>query len=135
MPKGNPISKEEFVDIDKEFQSLLQKVKPKCNAEDIENITTAYKLVLEAHKFQRRKSGEPYVFHPIEVARICYEELGLGATSVVAALLHDIVEDTDTTLEEIDQIFGPKIQRIVDGLTKLDGTYNIENKQAENTFV
>ncbi len=132
MPKGNPISKEEFVDIDKEFQSLLQKVKPKCNAEDIENITTAYKLVLEAHKFQRRKSGEPYVFHPIEVARICYEELGLGATSVVAALLHDIVEDTDTTLEEIDQIFGPKIQRIVDGLTKLDGTYNIENKQAEN---
>lgn len=132
MPKGKAISKEELLEIDKEFKKLLHKVKPKCTKEDILNIEKAYELILDAHKFQRRKSGEPYVFHPIEVARICFEEIGLGATSVVAALLHDIVEDTDTTLDDINGAFGPKIQRIVDGLTKLDGTYNIENKQAEN---
>ncbi|MBT8233591.1 MAG: bifunctional (p)ppGpp synthetase/guanosine-3',5'-bis(diphosphate) 3'-pyrophosphohydrolase [Saprospiraceae bacterium] len=132
MPKGKAISKGEYLEIEKEFKSLLQKVKPKCNDEDIVHIKKAFDLIVDAHKYQRRKSGEPYVFHPIEVARICYEEIGLGATSIVSALLHDVVEDTDTTLEEIDEMFGPKIKRIVDGLTKLDGTYNVENKQAEN---
>lgn len=132
MPKGKAISKEEYVDIDKAYKSLIKKVRPKCTPQDLEDLDKAYQLILKAHNYQRRKSGEPYVYHPIEVARICYEEIGLGATSVVSALLHDVVEDTETSLEDIHEMFGPKITRIVDGLTKLDGTYNVENKQAEN---
>ena len=132
MPRGKAITKQEYSKIDKEFESLFNMVRGKCTDEDEINIKKAYDLILEAHKFQRRKSGEPYVFHPIEVARICFEEIGLGPTAVVAALLHDVVEDTETTLEEIQEMFGEKITRIVDGLTKLDGTYNVENKQAEN---
>ncbi|MBT8229088.1 MAG: HD domain-containing protein, partial [Bacteroidia bacterium] len=132
MPRGKAITKQEYTKIDKEYQSLFNMVRFKCNEEDEIHIKKAYDLILEAHKFQRRKSGEPYVFHPIEVARICFEEIGLGPTAVVAALLHDVVEDTETTLEDIQEMFGEKITRIVDGLTKLDGTYNVENKQAEN---
>ncbi len=132
MPRGKAITKQEYSSIDKEYQSLFNKVRSRCTPEDKSNLQKAYELILSAHKFQRRKSGEPYVFHPIEVARICFEEKGLGPTAIVAALLHDIVEDTEVTLEEIRELFGEKITRIVDGLTKLDGTYNIENKQAEN---
>ena len=132
MPKGKAISQAEYKQIDKAFDALIKKVRPKCTEQDLKDLDKAYQLILKAHNYQRRKSGEPYVFHPIEVARICYEEIGLGATSVISALLHDVVEDTDTTLEDIAEIFGPKITRIVDGLTKLDGTYNVENKQAEN---
>lgn len=132
MPKGEAISEKELVEIDKEYQSLLGKVEHKSTTLDKENLQKAYDLIISAHKFQRRKSGEPYVFHPIEVARICHDEIGLGATSVIAALLHDVVEDTEVTQEEIQEIFGEKISLIVDGLTKLDGTYNVENKQAEN---
>lgn len=132
MPKGKAISETEYKEIDKEFHSLIKKVRPKCTEEDLNNLDKAYNLILKAHNYQRRKSGEPYVFHPIEVARICFEEIGLGATSIISALLHDVVEDTDTSLEEVEDVFGAKITKIVDGLTKLDGTYNIENKQAEN---
>jgi len=132
MPKGKAISKEEYKVIDKAFASLIKQVRPKCTEQDLEDLDKAYDLILKAHNYQRRKSGEPYVLHPIEVARICFEEIGLGATSLVSALLHDVVEDTDTSLEDISSTFGPKITRIVDGLTKLDGTYNVENKQAEN---
>ncbi len=132
MPKGKAISKEELLDIDKEYKSLIKKLSPKSTKEDLKDLDKAYELILKAHKYQRRKSGEPYVFHPIEVARICFEEIGLGATSVISALLHDVVEDTSTTLIDIQELFGPKITKIVDGLTKLDGTYNVENKQAEN---
>jgi GTP pyrophosphokinase len=132
MPKGNAITEIELKKIEKEFKTLFNKVRSKSTAEDKKNIQKAYDLILSAHKFQRRKSGEPYVFHPIEVARICFEEIGLGPTAVIAALLHDIVEDTEITLEEIKEIFGEKISKIVDGLTKLDGTYNVENQQAEN---
>ncbi|NNE25721.1 MAG: bifunctional (p)ppGpp synthetase/guanosine-3',5'-bis(diphosphate) 3'-pyrophosphohydrolase [Saprospiraceae bacterium] len=132
MPRGKAITKQELTKIDKEYQSLFNKLRGRSTPEDKENLQKAYDLILTAHKFQRRKSGEPYVFHPIEVARICFEEIGLGATAVVAALLHDVVEDTEVTLEEISEMFGEKITRIVDGLTKLDGTYNVENKQAEN---
>ena len=111
MPKGKAISEIEYKEIDKEFQSLIRKVRPKCTEEDLKNLDKAYDLILKAHNYQRRKSGEPYVFHPIEVARICYEEIGLGATSIISALLHDVVEDTDTTLEEIREIFGDKITK------------------------
>jgi len=83
----------------------------------------------------RRKSGEPYIIHPIAVAKIVNQEIGLGAKSITAALLHDVVEDTDYTLEDVDRDFGPKIASMIDGLTKISGTYNKENSsslQAEN---
>ena len=89
-------------------------------------------MAVEAHSKQRRKSGEPYILHPIEVARICVQEIGLGPTAVICALLHDVVEDTPVTLDEIRNKFGDKITMIVDGLTKLDGLYSGENPQAEN---
>lgn len=92
----------------------------------------AYELAVEAHAKQRRKSGEPYILHPIEVARICVEEIGLGPTAVVAALLHDVVEDTEVSLQQIGEQFGNKIAMIVNGLTKLDGLYNVASPQAEN---
>ncbi len=99
---------------------------------DQDNIKAAYLLAVDAHSEQRRKSGEPYVLHPIEVARICAVEIGLGPTAIVSAILHDVVEDTPVTIEEIREQFGPRITLIVDGLTKLDGLYNVESPQAEN---
>lgn len=135
MPQGVAINTDELILVRKQFDALLQKMSHSLQAEDQENLEKAYKLAVEAHKFQRRKSGEPYIFHPIEVARISFEEIGLGPTAVICALLHDVVEDTPVTIEEITQIFGAKVALIVDGLTKLDGTYNLENPdnpQAEN---
>ncbi len=104
----------------------------KLTKEDLANIRKAFEFAMEAHKHQRRKSGEPYITHPLEVARICYEEIGLGCTAVLAAILHDTVEDTPVTLEEVEEKFGKKVSKIVDGLTKLDGLYNVESPQAEN---
>src|SRR5690606_7729604 len=88
----------------------------------------------EAHKDQRRKSGEAYIFHPIAVAKIVASEIGLGATSIAAALLHDVVEDTDITVEDIERMFNPKIAKIVEGLTKIAKVKTDENisLQAEN---
>jgi len=81
----------------------------------------------------RRKSGEPFIFHPLSVAEICAEEVGLGTTSIVAALLHDVVEDTDIELADIERIFGKKITKIVDGLTKIRGVFESgTSAQAEN---
>ena len=100
--------------------------------EDKAQIRQAFEFAAKAHAKQRRKSGEPYITHPLEVARICYEEMGLGPTAMIAAILHDTVEDTPIELEDINREFGPKIGKIVDGLTKLDGLYNVESPQAEN---
>ncbi len=133
MPTGEVISAEELVGVRKAFDDLLNGMKPKLNEGDLANLEKAYNLAVEAHKYQRRKTKEPYIYHPIEVARICFEEIGLGPTAVICALLHDVVEDTETTLDEIRNMFGEKISRIVDGLTKLDGSYNdTESPQAEN---
>jgi len=114
------------------YRKLLRSIKSPIDEKDSENIRKAYELGVKAHAKQRRKSGEPYILHPIEVARICAVEIGLGPTAIVSALLHDVVEDTEVTIEEIDEQFGPKIRLIVDGLTKLDGLYNVESPQAEN---
>ncbi len=96
-------------------------------------IRKAFNIAVEAHKDQRRKSGEPYIYHPIAVARICAEEIGLGATSVTAALLHDTVEDTDLTLEDVRDLFGDTVTTIIDGLTKIGGMQIATNSmQAEN---
>lgn len=96
-------------------------------------IRKAFDLALEAHKDMRRKSGEPYIYHPIAVARIAAEEIGLGTTSLVCALLHDVVEDTEITLEAIRKDFGDKVANIIDGLTKISGYFGQSNSpQAEN---
>lgn len=114
------------------YRNLLRTIKTPLNEADAKAIRAAFEMATEAHMTQRRKSGEPYITHPIEVARICVEELGLGPTAVICALLHDVVEDTPTTLQDINDQFGNKIMRIVDGLTKLDGLHESENAQAEN---
>jgi GTP pyrophosphokinase len=96
-------------------------------------IDKAFKIAFEAHKNTRRKSGEPYILHPISVARISTEEIGLGVTSVICSLLHDVVEDTEVELSEIEKIFGHKVAQIIDGLTKISGVFdNKSNLQAEN---
>lgn len=126
-------SVEELKEVNVEFKELLTSLAPKLKDKDEENITKAFDLSVEAHKNQRRISGEPYIHHPIEVARICHEELGLGPTAIICALMHDVVEDTPIELIEIKGKFGDKIGLIVDGLTKLDGLYNADgNQNAEN---
>ncbi len=132
MSKVVVINDIEKKQIQKAYNKLRRSIAKSLTAEDKINLETAYKLAVEAHSSQRRKSGEPYVLHPIEVARICYEEIGLGPTAVICAILHDVVEDTPVTIEEIEETFGKKIRIIVDGLTKLDGLYNVESPQAEN---
>ena len=126
------ITKDEIGECHEAYDVLIKNLSPKLKGDDRELLDAAYSLALDAHKFQRRKSGEPYILHPIAVARICHEEIGLGPTAVICALLHDVVEDTPIELDEIFEKFGPKITRIVDGLTKLDGLYNVDNTNAEN---
>lgn len=114
------------------YRQLLRAIKTPMEKEDSQAIRKAYETAVQAHREQRRKSGEPYILHPIAVARICAEEIGLGPTAIVAALLHDVVEDTDLTLGDIQRDFGERVARIVDGLTKLDDVYKLESAQAEN---
>ena len=122
--------------ITRAYRNLLRSIKAKTDKTDKVNIRAAYELAVDAHKEQRRKSGEPYVLHPIEVARICAAEIGLGATAVICALLHDVVEDTPITLQELKEQFGERVGLIVDGLTKLDfkseDSTDVESPQAEN---
>ena len=134
MPKTlTAVTEDEKKLIRRAYQRMLKSVKDEqLKDDDRLRILKAYKLAAKAHSQQRRKSGEPYVLHPIEVARICVTEIGLGPTAIICALLHDVVEDTDVTLEEIREQFGKKVATIVDGLTKLDGLYNVESPQAEN---
>lgn len=114
------------------YRQLLRSIKTPLDDVDQRNIRQAFDLAVEAHSSQRRKSGEPYILHPIAVARICVEEIGLGPTAVICALLHDVVEDTEVTLEDIKAQFGDRVEKIVDGLTKLDDAYDTESPQAEN---
>ena len=120
-------------EIVRRYRHLLTDAKPILKTGDTKVIKKAFNVAVEAHKEMRRKSGEPYIFHPIEVAQICVEEIGLGTTSIVAALLHDVVEDTDITLEDIEKQFGKKVRRIIDGLTKIGGVFDHRtSQQAEN---
>ncbi len=121
--------KEIKLQLDELVQSCL-----KCQADDNKKfIIKAFKLADRAHKGIRRKSGEPFIFHPIAVARIAAEEIGLGTKGIVAALLHDVVEDTDYTVEDIEKMFNPKVASIVDGLTKLEVFFDkTQSQQAEN---
>lgn len=107
--------------IDVAFQALLQEYLDSNHRKKVEIIQKAFLFARQAHNGIRRRSGEPYIMHPIAVARICCAEIGLGSTSICAALLHDVVEDTDYTIEDIEKNFGPKIASIVEGLTKISG--------------
>ena len=132
MPETLQIQDDDKKLIQDAYRQLLRSIKSPLEDDDSRSIRKAYELAVKAHSEQRRKSGEPYILHPIAVARICAEEVGLGPTAIVAALLHDVVEDTDVTLVEIQAQFGERVASIVDGLTKLDGAYNVESPQAEN---
>jgi guanosine-3',5'-bis(diphosphate) 3'-pyrophosphohydrolase len=127
------------IDLEKErteilsaFRGLLRSCKNRTKA-DTQMIRKAFDVSLEAHKEMRRKSGEPYIYHPIAVARICSEEMGLGARAITCALLHDTVEDTHITLEDVEDLFGPKVRLIIDGLTKIPEVFDQNASiQAEN---
>ena len=116
------------------FQHLLDTYLASRHRKKVDIITKAFNFARQAHKGVRRLSGEPYIMHPIAVAQIACEEVGLGSTSICAALLHDVVEDTYYTTEDIENIFGSKIAQIVDGLTKISGGIFGEqaSAQAEN---
>ena len=114
------------------YRQLLKVSKWSREKGDVQIIRKAFVMAVDAHSSMRRKSGEPYIYHPIAVARIVAEEIGLGTTAIVCALLHDVVEDTDITLEEIQQAFDPKVANIIDGLTKISGVYDTSSPQAEN---
>ena len=124
---------QEKKDILKRYRNLLKALKPTLGKGDKRLIRLAFDTALEAHKEMRRRSGEPYIYHPIAVAQIAAEEIGLGPTAIVCALLHDVVEDTDLSLEEISKMFDPKVAKIIDGLTKISGVFDqTSNLQAEN---
>jgi GTP pyrophosphokinase len=117
----------------KRYRALLRACKRTRAKGDQALIRKAFDIALEAHKHMRRKSGEPYIYHPLAVAHICAEEIGLGTTSIVCALLHDSVEDTDITLEDIRGLFGETEAKIIDGLTKISGVFDQSSSlQAEN---
>jgi len=115
------------------YKILLQALGTKIKKGDKQLVRQAFELSAEAHKSMRRKSGEPYILHPLAVAQICVEEIGLGIRSTICALLHDTVEDTDITLEDIEREFGTEIAKIVDGLTKISNVMDTNtSQQAEN---
>ena len=133
LPKYHLSEDEEKKEILRQYRALLRVLKQKMKPGDKILIRNAFEMAAEAHKTMRRKSGEPYILHPLAVAKICVEEIGLGVRSTICALLHDTVEDTDITLADIQQEFGPEIARIVDGLTKISNVMDANtSRQAEN---
>ena len=129
----------QVIDLEKERQEILNAFRGLLRAtknrtrQDTQLIRKAFDVAVEAHKDMRRKSGEPYIYHPIAVARICAEEMSLGATSIACALLHDTVEDTHISLQDIEDLFGPKPRAIIDGLTKIPDVFDQNTSiQAEN---
>src|SRR6201988_5409480 len=133
IPKYNLTEDQEKKLILREYRALLRSLKPKLKLGDKELLRTAFEMAADAHKTMRRKSGEPYILHPLAVAMICVEEIGLGVRSTICALLHDTVEDTDVSLNDIQREFGIEIAKIVDGLTKISSVMDTNSSlQAEN---
>jgi len=133
IPKYNLSEDREKKLILREYRALLRSLKAKLKAGDRKTIRLAFEIAADAHKTMRRKSGEPYILHPLAVARVCVEEIGLGIRSTICSLLHDTVEDTDISLEDVERDFGSEIARIVDGLTKISNVIDVNaSKQAEN---
>ncbi len=125
---------EEKQEILRQYRGLLKVLKQKMKPGDKMLIRSAFEIAAEAHKTMRRKSGEPYIFHPIAVAKICVEEIGLGIRSCICALLHDTVEDTDVTIEDVQREFGDEIAKIVDGLTKIATVMDTNSSQQAENF-
>src|SRR6476619_886894 len=132
-PKYNLNEEQEKKLILREYRALLRALKNKLKPGDRKLIRHAFEIAADAHKSMRRKSGEPYILHPLAVARICVEEIGLGVRSTICSLMHDTVEDTDISLEDVEREFGNEIARIVDGLTKISNVIDVNaSQQAEN---
>ncbi len=129
-----PNEEAENKEIVKRYRSLLRVWYTRKTPADKKIVRKAFNFAVKAHKNARRRSGEPYVYHPLDVARIAAGDIGLGTTSIICALIHDVVEDTDYTLNDIRKMFGPKVARIVDGLTKIDEIFDHQTSsiQAEN---
>ena len=134
MTLPDTYSSDEKVELERQFNELLRCWKTRKNEQDVALVTEAYLLAANAHKDARRRSGEPYMYHPLAVATIIAGEMGMGRTSIICALLHDVVEDTDYTLDYISEHFGEKVAKIVDGVTKLtneDFNEGVRSLQAE----
>ncbi len=134
MTLPDTYSPDEKIELERQFNQLLKCWKSRKNEQDVESVTEAYLLAANAHKDQRRRSGEPYMYHPLSVATIIAGEMGMGRTSIIAALLHDVVEDTEYTLDYIKEHFGEQVAQIVDGVTKLtkeDFDEGVRSLQAE----
>ena len=134
MTLPDTYSPEEKIELERQFENLLTCWKSRKNEQDVALVTEAYLLAANAHKDARRRSGEPYMYHPLAVATIIAGEMGMGRTSIICALLHDVVEDTDYTLDYISEHFGEKVAKIVDGVTKLtneDFEEGVRSLQAE----
>lgn len=130
-----PDEEQEKKNILRQYRSLLRSLKTKLKKGDKDRVRHAFEMAAEAHRDMRRKSGEPYILHPLAVAQIVVDEIGLGVTSAICALLHDTVEDTELTLEDIEREFDSQCSRIIDGLTKISTVIeesNTSTKQAEN---
>src|ERR1051326_6873601 len=125
IPKYKLNAEEEKKDILRHYRALLRALKTKLKPGDKELLRHAFEIAADAHQTMRRKSGEPYILHPLDVAMICVEEIGLGVRSSICALLHDTVEDTDISLEDVEREFGNEIARIVDGLTKISNVIDV----------
>ena len=133
IPKYNLSEEDEKKEILRHYRMLLRMLKPKLKPGDKELVRAAFEMAADAHKTMRRKSGEPYILHPLAVAMICVEEIGLGVRSTICALLHDTVEDTDISLNDVQREFGDEIAKIVDGLTKISSVLDSNTSaQAEN---
>ena len=134
VPKYNLDAEQEKKEIVRHYRALLRSLKTKLKKGDKELLRAAFEMAADAHKTMRRKSGEPYILHPIAVAMICVDEIGLGVRSTICALLHDTVEDTDVSLEDVKSEFGNEIAKIVDGLTKISGVMNTNSSQQAENF-
>ena len=134
VAKYNLTEEEEKKEILRYYRALLRALRAKLKKNEKEMVRRAFEMAAEAHKTMRRKSGEPYILHPIAVAMICVEEIGLGIRSTICALLHDTVEDTDLTLEDVEREFGQEIARIVDGLTKIANVIDTNSSQQAENF-
>ncbi|MEO5907907.1 MAG: RelA/SpoT family protein [Ginsengibacter sp.] len=134
IPKYTMNEEEEKKEILRKYRALLRALKPKLKPGSKEQVRVAFEIAAEAHKTMRRKSGEPYILHPLAVSMICVEEIGLGIRSTICALLHDTVEDTDITLEMVEREFGAEIAKIVDGLTKISNVLDANSSQQAENF-
>ena len=135
MGKISEFNEKDYEVISREYADLKEAARKRCaDQEEIDQIQKAFEFANEAHKGVRRRSGEPYILHPIAVAKIVVSNIGLGCKSIIAALLHDVVEDTDYTVEDLSSLFGEKVATLVDGLTKIKTVLDNEDKAVQKSM-